>query len=262
VEEEFRAHDEARRLKRLIVSLRELGLRVNWLRDRLATWPVETSSLYLNALSEQSERSDPAAREALLPVALFFAMSGATPLVVQLREQCLERKLLGLARMLDWRRSAPLLQSPLGDVPDYGTGRELTVGERRTLARRPSRGTIAKLLLDPHPLVIRQLLENPSLVEDDVLRLATQRPARPDALQELVASTHWMCRSRVRLALVLNPGTPPHISMPLLSVCNRNDLTEVRTTTTVPRLLRVAARELLGKRPPLQRADAADVVLQ
>jgi hypothetical protein len=64
------------------------------------------------------------------------------------------------------------------------------------------------------------------------------------------------------LALVLNPGTPPHISMPLLSVCNRNDLTEVRTTTTVPRLLRVAARELLGKRPPLQRADAADVVLQ
>jgi hypothetical protein len=164
--------------------------------------------------------------------------------------------------MLDWRRAAPPIEPPVLEVPDYGTGRELTVGERRSLARRPRRGSIEKLLMDPHPLVIRQLLENPSLVEDDVLRLATQRPARGEALQELVGSTHWLCRRRVRLALVLNPGTPPHVAVPLLVVCNRNDLLEVATTTTVPTLLRVAARELLGKRPPLRRADAADGVLQ
>jgi hypothetical protein len=165
--------------------------------------------------------------------------------------------------MLDWRTAGGHSGSPTSEeVPDYGAGRELTVGERRSLARRPQRGVIEKLLLDPHPLVIRQLLENPGLVEDDVLRLATKRPARLDVLQVLSRSAHWLCRSRVRLALVLNPGTPPHVSMPLLMVCNRNDLLEVTTTTTVPKLVRVTARQLLGKRPPLERADRADAVLQ
>jgi hypothetical protein len=262
VDTEVRTPEEVRRLKRLLLSLPELGLRVNWLRDRLGTWPVETSAFRLDGLCEESERSDPKAREALLAVALFLANSGSTPLVCGLRAQCAEHKLLSLARMLDWRRSGPPVESPALEIPDYGMGRELTVGERRSLARRPRRSTIEKLLMDPHPLVIRQLLENPGLVEDDVLRLATQRPARGDALQELVASTHWLCRRRVRLALVLNPSTPPHISMPLVVVCNRNDLLEVATTTTVPTLLRVVARELLGKRPPLRRRDAADGVLQ
>ena len=165
--------------------------------------------------------------------------------------------------MLDWRtRGAQHINPPSEEVPDYGAGRELTVGERRSLARRPSRGSIEKLLLDPHPLVIRQLLENPSLVEEDVLRLATKRPARVEALQVLASSAQWLCRGRVRLALVLNPGTPPHISMPLLVVGNRRDLMEVVATTTVPRLLRVTARDLLGKRPPLERKDSADAVWQ
>lgn len=263
VQEVSRATEEVRRLKRILLSLPELGLRVDWLRDRLGTWPVETSAQRLNALCEQSERSDPTAREALLAVALYFAASGSTPLASELREHCVERKLLGLSRMLDWRRAGePVVHPPAAEIPDYGMGRELTVGERRSLARRPRRGTIEKLLMDPHPMVIRQLLENPGLVEDDVLRLATQRPARADALQELAASTHWLCRRRVRLALVLNPGTPRHISMPLLTICNRSDLLEVATTSTVPNLVRVTARELLGKRPPLQRSDAADAVLQ
>src|SRR2546430_7350917 len=36
------------------------------------------------------------------------------------------------------------------------TGRALTLGERRALARKPSRAAFDKLLRDPHPLVIHK----------------------------------------------------------------------------------------------------------
>ena len=137
-------------------------------------------------------------------------------------------------------------------IPDYGTGRELTLGERRALARRPKRELFEKLLLDPHPMVMRNLLINPKLTEDDVVRLATKRPARVEVLRELVQLPRWLKRSRVRQALILNPGTPLDITLPLLSVSIRAELLEVIRSTRCPAVVRVTAQELLDRRPPME----------
>jgi hypothetical protein len=143
-------------------------------------------------------------------------------------------------------------------VPDYGTGRELTVGERRSLARRPSRRSFEMLLRDPHPLVIRQLLYNPKLTEDDVVRLVAHRPARAETLLEIARLPRWLSRPRVRLAMLLNPGTPQHIAVPLLGVCTRGELREVVSSADTAVLLRATAAELLVRRPPIgvERAGA------
>jgi hypothetical protein len=110
-------------------------------------------------------------------------------------------------------------------------------------------------LLDPHPLVIGQLLQNPKLVEDDVVRMVARRPARVDVLEAIARMPRWLSRQRVRLALLLNPGTPAAIAMPLLGACTRVELREVIASTDTPLALRATAHELLQRRPPLRASE-------
>jgi len=79
---------------------------------------------------------------------------------------------------------------------------------------------MARLLLDPHPDVIARLLVNPRLTEDDVIRLAAKRPNRSDVLAQIARSDKWLHRPRVRIAIVLNPWTPPEVSAPMPAVWN------------------------------------------
>jgi len=194
------ASTDVERLKRVVLALPDVALRARWLRDHLSGFsPAEQASM-LNALCEDGERSDPLARETLLSVALLFAALGECALVRQLRAAAEARHLWSLERLL---RRAPELphERPADElpVPDYGAGRTLTVGERRSLARSPSRRSFDKLLSDPHPLVIRQLLGNPRLTEDDVVRMAARRPAFPEVIAEIARHPSHSQRPRVRM---------------------------------------------------------------
>lgn len=255
---------EVQRLKRLLLSLPEIGLRVGWLTGELQAWTPLQAARLLDELCDESERSDPEAREALLAVAIYFAGLGESERVEELRQLAHDKHLLGLARLLRRGPAPVMVDRPTTElpVPDYGAGRELTLGERRSLARRPNRKAFDKLIADPHPLVIRQLLENPKLTEDDVVRLVARRPARIEVIRQVALSHRWLSRSRVRLSIILNPGSPPEIAMPLLPICKRTELQEVVRATETSMVLRGTALELLERRPPIKGVDAADAVLQ
>jgi hypothetical protein len=120
---------------------------------------------------------------------------------------------------------------------------------------------LERLLHDPHPDVIKQLLGNPKLTEDDVLPLAARRPCRPDVLTEIARSTRWSHRPRVRIALVLNPDTPLEIAAPLVGLLMRHELSLVATSTTVAPAVRALCLEHLERRPPALD-DADDELLQ
>jgi hypothetical protein len=255
---------EVERLKRVLQSLPDLALRMAWLRDFLANGSSHDRATVLNSLCEDNERAEPQAREALLPLALLFASLGECDLVDQLRAQAEARHLLSLSRLV--RRAPPptVLDRPARDlpVPDYGTGRELSVGERKSLARSPNRRAFDKLLKDPHPLVIRQLLENPRLTEDDVVRMAARRPARLEVLEAIAQHGRWLSRPRVRLSMLFNPGSPPAIAMPLLAVCTRNELAEVLHHSESSPILRSTAHELWERHPPLRLSEPPLPTLQ
>lgn len=252
------------RLRRVLLSLPDVTLRVGWLRAHLAEIREAEAAELLCSLCEDGERADPDSREALLIVAMLLVAESDSPFVERLRHYAEERRLLSLWRLL--RRSgdgAELVRSRSEPpVPDYGSGRELTVGERRSLARSANRRVFEKLLRDPHPLVLRQLLGNPRLTEDDVVRLAARRPLHRAIVETLAESPRWLRRPRVRLTLLLNPGTPPAVSMPLLAVCTRCELLEVVHGADTPLMLRGSARELLERSPPLPRGRTASDVLQ
>jgi len=244
--------DGALRLRKVLLSLTEVTLRVSWLRSQLGELGESEAAELLGALCDDGERGDPEAREALLVVALLLAADANSPFVEALRQHAEERRLLSLARLLrrggDGTATRALSAPP---VPDYGAGRELTLGERRSLARSPNRRVIEKLLRDPHPMVLRQLLGNPRLTEDDVVRLAARRPLHGAIASALAESPRWLQRPRVRLTLLLNPGTPAPVSMPLLAVCTRCELVEVVHGADASLTLRGAAQELLDRSPPL-----------
>jgi hypothetical protein len=139
---------------------------------------------------------------------------------VALLEVCRERNHRHLLRLL--LSPAEPLRVEEGRVPDYGKGRPLTLGERKSLARRPNRKVLERVLADPHPAVIRNLLANPKLTEMDVLKLVSRRPLMPEVLREVYHDRRWGRRYRIKVALVRNPlrrrRSPPSCS---LSSCAR-----------------------------------------
>ncbi len=240
-------------LIRGVQSLSELELRIRWLMDTLRNAELASTAGVLSALCEEADRGRRGARETLLPVCLLLVRERNSAWLEKLREEATREQLLGLQRLIPRAaiQSVPERTSEIPrPVPDYGLGREVSLGERRSLARRQDRYLLQRLLGDPHPLVIKQLLENPRLTEADLLRLVARRPASLEVLDE-IAKTLCLSRDRVRMGVLLNPGVPLHYSGPLLAICNRPELREVLRGADTPGPLRAIALEYLDRRPPV-----------
>jgi hypothetical protein len=242
--------EESERVAVVLRSIPQALLRATYLRDYIGDGSDANAARILDALCARGARAESTAREPMMAVVMLLAGLGDDPVLDTLGRHAAELHLPHLGRLL---RRAPVTdqEAPPARVPDYGSGQELSVGERKALARKPSRALFDKLLQDPHPLVIRQLLENPRLTEDDLVRVAARRPGNVEALRA-IAQTEWLCRPRVRMALIHNPATPSFIAVPLVAACTRPELTEIRGSTECCFAVREIADELLGLRslPP------------
>lgn len=125
---------------------------------------------------------------------------------------------------------------------------DITVGERRTIARKGSRDIVKRLTLDPHPLVIENVLENTDTTESDVLKIAARRPTKPAILRRVVQHTDWFGRLNVRKALVLNPYNDTGMSLKLLPTIGIDALRNVRFGSDVHENLGDAAEYLVDMR--------------
>jgi hypothetical protein len=136
-----------------------------------------------------------------------------------------------------------------GPEQPVGAGRTLTLGERKALARSQGREVLARLLRDPDVAVIRVLLENPRLIEADVVLVAARRPARGDVLRAVFAS-RWITRYHVKRALVMNPYTPGDLAVRLCAALETADLRAVAQDGNLATPVREQAKILLGHAPP------------
>lgn len=130
---------------------------------------------------------------------------------------------------------------------------ELPLGVKRSLARGDDPNLLEKLALDPDPVVIRHLLQNPRTREDDVLRIASRRPACESTLIEIHRSARWNGRMRVRVALARNPGCPTDIAVRALGGVPLAELRDVARDGTLRPELREWARRECARRE--HRAD-------
>ncbi len=260
------AAQRADALIRTTCALPEAALRAAYMRDLLLRSQLRTLAFVLDVVCARAAQAEETAREALVALVDALNHESCVAAVHLLREEASGVPHLALERLV----RKPVSIMPARDVgrpeddriPDYGKGRPLTLGERKSLARKPSRENTERLLRDPHPDVIRMLLVNPKVTEDDVLVMAARRPSRPDVLTQIARSPRWTHRPRIRIALILNPDTPLDVSVPLVALLVRQELRLVATSTTVAAVVRAVCLEHLERRPPSPLDASDDEMLQ
>lgn len=124
------------------------------------------------------------------------------------------------------------------------TGRLLTLGERKALARTHKREDLLLLLRDPHPAVVEILLGNPHVTEAEILRIASFRPAVPESLTKIAAHPRWSVRHAIKRALVMNPSTPLADAIRIATTLRTQELRELSTDPQLPEPLRRHAADL------------------
>lgn len=244
-----------RRLVRSLLSLADAELRQAYAADMLLTYAPAFLADALDELSELAEAFDTGAREALVSVVFAMNQPRCGEAVQRLREEAANRGLVWLERLLRVRppRLVSREEANVEDearIPDYRAGRVLTLGERKSLARTPDRDMVEKLLLDPHPEVIKRVLSNPRLTEDLVVRAAARRPCVREVLAEIARTPRWSKSSRVRLALVLNPSLPEDIAGRLVSLLLRQELALVVSRVPLDSPVYTLCNERLRAAPP------------
>jgi hypothetical protein len=156
--------------------------------------------------------------------------------------------LYAAARLLDDAQLSRLLlssQPPPAGSPKAAEllgGRELTLGERKSLARGRRREVLDRLLRDPDESVLTILLGNPRITEDDVVRLAARRPTTANAQRTILRSERFIARYAVKRALVLNPYTPTDLAARLVVLLTRPDQHAVANDSTLSDAVREVAR--------------------
>ncbi len=241
-----------------IPNLVERKLLVAYAKSELYQGTLGEVAAALDVLCTRVEQSDPVARTvigAFVPLVIDPHHHGRTS---SIRATALASDMLAVGRFL--RCATPEghafereRQPDHGDVLQKDDGKPFTLGERRALARQPTRQNLEKLLRDPHPMVVRIVLANPRITENDVVRIAAHRPANPEIVVEVAKA--WCHHQRVRNTLVLNPGSPTAVSVPLLSLMARPELHQVSRAADLPAVLRATAHDLWSLRPPMPPAD-------
>ncbi len=126
--------------------------------------------------------------------------------------------------------------------------RDVTLGERRSMAAGPKRTILDRLLMDPEPLVIRKLLNNPHLRIRDIKVIASRRPTTPELLQEVVYHPKWFRRFGAREAVVRNPYSDTGLSLKLLPTLGIKVLRRIAFSGDLHPLIHEAAKRLVKLR--------------
>jgi hypothetical protein len=232
-------------LARSLVSISDQGIRAAYLRHTLLTKrPEEVADLFTVAMTSAEGRI-PGHTVLLQAMSLALADDACKGLCEAVRSVLEGRQQPGLAQAL--RRDPVAEEAETQRIPDFGKGRTLTLGERKSLARRNDREMLARVLRDPHPDVIRILLGNPGLTESDLVRLCARRPVSTEVLREVFKSPRWIVRYQIKLTLALNPYTPLDIALQLAPHLKAQDLRRVAGAQDLNDDLREACRRLMGR---------------
>ncbi len=164
-------------------------------------------------------------------------------------------EVLEAARELDLGEALLVLEHPgppripggLGPPPDPLVD-AVTLGHRKAAARGPRSPILDRLLGDPDPRVIREVLRNPRLREAEVVAIASRRPCAEKVFLLLAASEAWIRRPAVQRAVVQNPHAPPRLALALLVLQPGPLLSELANDEGLHPAVRDGALQVLGWR--------------
>ncbi len=121
---------------------------------------------------------------------------------------------------------------------------EVPLGRRKTMAKSQERDLLLRLALDPEVSVVQILLQNPRLVEADVIRLAARRPSTTAVLEIVARHPRWSHRYDVQRAIAQNPYARTMVAVSMVPFLMRKHLREVANDARLHDGVREAAGDV------------------
>jgi hypothetical protein len=109
---------------------------------------------------------------------------------------------------------------------------------------------IVTLLHDPSPEVVKALLGNSSLREEDVLAIANRKNLPASVLDMIGRDKRWTESYPIRLALARNPKTPISISLSIVRYLHLFDIAEMTRSHLLPLPFRHKVESIVMERIP------------
>ena len=243
----FRKRQVARKgleqLTRLPEEMMQSRLLEEWLNGELAF--QERALWIIEEIFSQAAQNGMAGRTLFKPAYLsLLNLSHAQRLKLMVTAK---QARLEFVRACLWSSLMPGASKPDGRFQELASdekGRVLTLGERRSLARKPSVQSMERLLQDPDPIVMKHLLQNPRLTERLVLKICSARPQQAQILFMIFEHKVWGLRQDIQRALCLNPYSPLSIRCALCSTLSIEEQKELMREDKLPLPLKSAINRL------------------
>lgn len=132
----------------------------------------------------------------------------------------------------------------------YNEGMSESEETRRALAANAGEEEISRYLHDPSPRVIRALLENRYLSEEDVLIIVKRKNLPSDIPETIFKDKRWAESYPVRLALARNPRAPLSVSLTIARYLRIFDLEEITRSHFIPLVFRNKVEMIINERIP------------
>ena len=129
----------------------------------------------------------------------------------------------------------------------------MALGEKVALARRAHRAIFRALMTTGDSRVLSALLNNPRLVENDILIILNTTEPPPEFFTALARHHKWGQYFRVRRALVECPHTPYPLALSILVQLPSAELERALDRPDLPENIRSAASSLLEREAKGQR---------
>lgn len=123
----------------------------------------------------------------------------------------------------------------------------MSLGEKIALARRAHRALFRDLTACGDLQVLLALLNNPRLVENDILVIVNTQAAPPEFLSELARHHRWGRYRAVRRAIVESPSTPLPLALSLVVELPPGEMRQLLDRAALADGVRAAIRALLAR---------------
>jgi hypothetical protein len=109
---------------------------------------------------------------------------------------------------------------------------------------------IAALLNDPSPRVIKSLLANRNITEEDVLAIAARKNLPGGVLESIAKDRRWSEKYPIRLALARNPKTPLFSALSIVRYLRLFDQVELTRSSSLPIIFRQKIEAIIMEKVP------------
>ena len=224
--------DRFRASMRSLTALPELDMRVASVGRRLHELAPEDAVWWLGQTIRGALWGVQASMDGMLATSLWLLRTPVDDIYAWCQEVYEVAHAQGRPEIMFLLRDAPPFKA-LGEgarLPEVRLpmSRDVSLGERRQMARTARGDLLDRLLYDPNPLVLENLLENTSLRTERVLLAASRRPTTSALLDTIALHRVWITHQDVREALVMNPFVRTSVALKFTCTLNLKVLRRVR----------------------------------